>query len=179
VYVKIIKIMKQLRKKDVQKHFKDLPNRIHEIILTLENIQYATNVANIFRSSEAAGVSKLYLAGATKTPPFGKDLRKVSRATEDRLSYEYTPNIVDHLRKLKEEGYTIIAIEVTDNNILLDDLKDFLSDKTKVCFVAGSEDSGVSQKVLDLCDCSVTIPMYGKNASLNVNVSVGIVLFSF
>ncbi len=174
-----LKIMKQLRKKDVQKHFKDLPDREHEIILTLENIQYATNVANIFRSSEAAGVSKLFLAGATKTPPFGKDLRKVSRATEDRLKYEYVPNIVEHLKEIKNNGFTIISIELTDNNILLSDLKDYLSDKRKVCFVAGSEDSGVSQKVLDLCDVSVTIPMYGKNASLNVNVSVGIVLFSF
>ena len=145
----------------------------------LENIQYAKNVANIFRTAESAGVKKVYLTGISHKPPFGKDLKKVSRNAENKVRYEYFDKTLEILPTLKEEGYHIVAIEITDSNILLPELKKYLSDKRKVCFVAGNEDSGVNRTTLEQCDIAVTIPMYGKNPSLNVNISVGIVLFSF
>jgi len=49
----------------------------------------------------------------------------------------------------------------------------------KIYLSKAANTPGISKKILSLCDKTVTIPMYGKNASLNVNVSVGIVLFSF
>lgn len=171
--------MKQLRGKEVKKFFKNQSKRDHDIVLILENIQYAKNVANIFRTAESAGVKKIYLTGISQKPPFGKDLKKVSRNAENKVKYEYFDKTLEILPVLKEESYHIIAIELTDNNILLPDLKNYLEDKRKVCFVAGNEDSGVNRTTLEQCDVAVTIPMYGKNPSLNVNVSVGIVLFSF
>jgi len=171
--------MKQLRGKDARRFFKNQPNREHDIVLVLENIQYAKNVANIFRTAESAGVKKVYLTGISHKPPFGKDLKKVSRNAENKVRYEYFDKTLEILPTLKEEGYHIVAIEITDSNILLPELKKYLSDKRKVCFVAGNEDSGVNRTTLEQCDIAVTIPMYGKNPSLNVNISVGIVLFSF
>ena len=171
--------MKQLRGKDVKKFFKNQPKREHDIILILENIQYAKNVANIFRTAESAGVKKVYLTGISHKPPFGKGLKKVSRNAENKVRYEYFDKTLEILPTLKKGGYHVIAIELTDNNILLPDLKNYLDDKRKVCFVAGNEDSGVNRTTLEQCDIAVTIPMYGKNPSLNVNISVGIVLFSF
>lgn len=170
---------KQLRGKDVKKYFRNKLERSQDIILLLENIQYAKNVANIFRTADSAGVSKIYLTGISQKPPFGKGLKKVSRNSENKVRYDYVEKTLDILPKLKEEGYHIIAIELTDHNILLPDLRDYLKDKEKVCFIAGNEDSGVNRTTLEKCDTAVTIPMFGKNPSLNVNVSVGIVLFSF
>ena len=86
---------------------------------------------------------------------------------------------MDIIPQLKAEGYHLVAVELADRNILLSNLKEYLKDKKKVCFIAGNEDSGVNRATLEQCDNVVTIPMYGKNTSLNVNVSVGIVLFSF
>ncbi len=171
--------MKQLRGKVVKKYFKKFPKRSQEIILILENIQYAKNVANIFRTAESAGVDRIYLTGISHIPPFGKGLKKVSRGSENKLRYEYAEKTLDILPKLRSEGYHIIAIALTDKNILISDLKAHLKDVSKICFVAGNEDSGVNKTTLEKCDIAVTIPMYGKNPSLNVNVSVGIVLFSF
>ncbi len=170
---------KQLRGKDVKKYFKDIPKRYQEIILILENIQYAINVANIFRTAESAGVRKIYLTGISKKPPFGKGLTKVSRGAENKIRYTHVNRTLDIVPQLKTEGYHLIAIELADHNILLPDLKEYIKDKQKICFAAGNEDSGVNRTTLEQCDAVVTIPMYGKNASLNVNVSVGIVLFSF
>lgn len=62
---------------------------------------------------------------------------------------------------------------------MLPDLGQYLKDKQKICFIVGNEDSGVNKTTLGLCDNAVTIPMYGNNPSLNVSISVGIVLFSF
>ncbi len=170
--------MKQLRGRDVSKHFKKLPAREQDIILVLENIQYAKNVANIFRTAESAGVSKMFLTGISQRPPFGKGLVKVSRGAEEKVLYECFEKTLDILPKLKEEGYYVVAIEVTDSGILLPEIKSELANKTKICLIAGNEDSGVNRTTLELCDTSITIPMYGDNASLNVTVSVGVVLFS-
>lgn len=172
--------MKQLRGKAVKKFLKEnIVTRKQNIVLILENIQYAKNVANMFRTAESAGVSKIFLTGISHKPPFGKGLKKVSRGSENKVRYSYLQRSLEVIPDLKKEGYHIIAIELTDKHILLPDLKKYISDKNKICFIAGNEDSGVNRTTLELCDTSVTIPMYGKNPSLNVNVSVGIVLFSF
>ncbi len=171
--------MRQLRGKKVKKFFKDFPKRDKEVVLVLENIQYATNVGNMFRTAESAGVSKIYPTGISKTPPFGKDLKKVSRSAENKVRWEYVDSTLNLIPRLKEEGFYLIAVELVDEALLLKDLRDHIKYKEKVCFIVGNEDSGVNRTTLEQCDCIVMIPMYGKNASLNVTVSAGIVLFSF
>lgn len=171
--------MEQLRGKEAQKYFETIPERNHEIILILENIQYAKNVANIFRTAESAGVKKVYLTGISRKPPFGKGLKKVSRGSENKVDYAYAKDTLDILPKIKKENYHVMALEVTDEHVLHSDLKRYLGDKKRVCFIAGNEDSGVNRRTMEQCDTAVTIPLYGENPSLNVNVSVGIVLFSF
>jgi tRNA G18 (ribose-2'-O)-methylase SpoU len=171
--------MKQLRGKHAKKFIKSIPSRPYDIVAILENIQYAKNVANMFRTAEAAGVSKLYLTGISHTPPFGKGLKKVSRGSENKVKHEYCKDTTEVIPILKEKGYKIIAIELTDEHFLLEDLSIYIKDIKKICFIVGNEDSGVNRSTLELCDTAVTIPMYGKNISLNVNVSFGVVLFSF
>ena len=120
--------MQQLRDKEAQKYFDSLPPRKHDIVLILENIQYAKNVANIFRSAESAGVKRIYLTGISQKPPFGKGLRKVSRGSERKIEYEYAKDTLEILPKLKEENYHIMAIEVTDEHIFHSDLKRYLGE---------------------------------------------------
>ena len=79
--------IKQLRGKNIKKYFKNQEKRSHDIILILENIQYAKNVANIFRTAESAGVSKIFLTGISQRPPLGKGLKKGSRNSENKINY--------------------------------------------------------------------------------------------
>lgn len=171
--------MKQLRKQEVKKLFKTFPKRNKEIYLILENIEYARNVASIFRTAEAAGVRKIILTGISKVPPFGKELQKVSRHKENSVPWEFEQDTGRSINTLKKLGFKIIAIELTDNAISSYDLQKEIAKDTKVCFVAGSEVFGVKKTTLERCDTSVIIPMYGKLASLNVSTSVGIILYSF
>lgn len=170
--------MKQLRKKEAKDFLKDIPARTQEISLLLENIQYARNVAASFRTADAAGIQKLYLSGISHHPPFGKDLKKVSRKKESVVDWEYYEKTHNAVAELKKEGYYLIALELTDEAVSIYQLPQMLRRKQKICIVAGSEVYGVTKKLLDQCDLSTYIPMWGKGTSLNVAISVGVALYS-
>jgi 23S rRNA (guanosine2251-2'-O)-methyltransferase len=171
--------MKQLSKVEVKRKMKEVAKRDLEIFLILENIQYATNVASIFRTADAAGVRRIYLTGISQKPPFGKELQKTSRRKEDSVPWIYKDSPGEVIQTLKKLGYKIIAIELTDNAVRLDQLNEIVNQEQKICFVAGSEVYGITKSTLEKCDAAIYIPMYGKGASLNVSTSVGITLFSF
>lgn len=171
--------MKRLNKKEVKKFFKDIPQRTIEVVLVCEHIKYARNIASIFRTADAAGVKKLYLTGITHKPPFGKDLRKVSRSKEKSVHWQYRDKTDSVIKKLCEDGFLTVAVEITDDAVDCSRLPKMLEGKSKVAFVVGNEVYGVRQDTLDLCDKSVYIPMFGKGGSLNVAVSAAVVLYSF
>ncbi|MEO6729400.1 MAG: TrmH family RNA methyltransferase [Candidatus Dojkabacteria bacterium] len=170
--------MKQLRKHEVKRAITKQFKREKEIILVLENIQYARNVASMFRTADAAGVNKLYLTGISHRPPFGKELRQASRSKENSVHWEYKESTSEVITYLKREGFEIMPIELTDDYVLVRDLPEYLEGKDKVAFIAGSEVFGVTKTTLESCDKAVLIPMYGKGASLNVSSSVAAVLFA-
>ena len=169
--------MRQLRKVEIKKVMKE-EKRDKEIYLLLENIQYARNVAAIFRTADAAGVKKMYLTGITQKPPFGKELKQASRNKEESMDWVYKETSGEVIQTLKKLGFVIVAIEITDKAVRLDKLADALKNEKKICFVAGSEVFGVNKATLERSDISVYIPMYGRGASLNVATSVGVALFS-
>ena len=83
---------------------------------------------------------------------------------------------MDAVKELKSQGYTIISVEQTVNAVSLDTFSPSLDKKYAVIF--GNEVSGVSQEVVDASDFALEIPQYGTKHSLNVSVSVGIVLWA-
>lgn len=171
--------MKPLTKKEIKKFFKKEFKRNKDIVLVLENIQYAKNVASMFRTADAAGVSKIYLTGISTKPPFGKELKQVSRTKEDSVQWVYVETNGKLLQTLKKKGYFIVAVELTDKSKHIDELKDILKNEKKVALILGNEVSGIPKKTLEKCDMAIFIPMYGKGASLNVSSSAAIALFSF
>src|SRR5690606_25458547 len=102
------------------------------IYLILENIQYARNVASLFRTADAAGVRRIYLTGISHKPPFGKELRQTSRNSEDSVEWVYEETTGKVLETLKKQGVYIIAVELTDDAIPVSDLNEKLKDKEKI-----------------------------------------------
>ena len=163
--------MKQLRGSKLKKFHKAFELQDIEIVILLDNIEYARNVASVFRIADAIKASKVILTGVTKTPPFGKELSKVSRSKETKVEWEYVEHSVDAAKRLKEEGYQLIAIEIAEGAIPYKEFKY----SSKVCFIVGSEMNGISQKLLDEIPNAVFIPMAGIGKSLNVHVSLAVV----
>lgn len=147
-------------------------------IVILENIRSMENVGSIFRTCDAVGVGEIYLVGTTPAPydkferPQGK-LIKASLGAEKTVSWEKTDDAPSLIKKLKEEGYYIIAVEQGENSKLYSEVEA----KDKTAFVFGSEVEGVSKEVLKLADVLAEIPMKGEKESLNVAVTAGIALY--
>ncbi len=165
--------MKQLRNSELKKFIKATKVRRKNIVLILENIQYARNVASIFRTADAAGVEKIYLTGISKTPPFGKDLVKASRNKERSVQWQYFTNTDSAVNTLKTKGYVCIGLEITDKSLNYSEF----NYPDKLALIAGNETYGIVKNTLNILENSVFIPMMGKGASLNVSTALAIVLF--
>ena len=149
-----------------------------ENILILQDIRSTQNVGAIFRTAEAAGIDKIYLTGYTPTPldRFGKkrkDVAKSALGAEELVPWESKKSLIALIRKLKKEGYLIIAIEQDKKSIDYKKVK--LSKKN--AFIMGTEVTGIPKNILKECDVVAEISMKGKKESLNVSVATGIALF--
>ncbi len=148
------------------------------LVLILHNIRSTHNVGSIFRTADAAGVSKIYLTGHTPTPldRFGrvrKDVAKVALGAELSTPWEYLRTAAAAITKLKKTGYDIIALEQAPTSVSYKKYKI----KKPTALILGSEVEGVAPALLKKCDAIIEIPMRGKKESLNVSVAAGIALF--
>ncbi len=154
-----------------------------DIRVLLHDIRSVHNVGSMFRTSDAAGVSHLYISGYTPAPIDRfkrprKDLAKVALGAEQNISWtallpQESP--IDLIRSLKKDGFTILAVEQASDAV---DYKTItLAPSEKALLIFGNEVEGVSKELLSLCDIIAEIPMAGKKESLNVSVSFGIALF--
>lgn len=149
-----------------------------EIYLILHNIRSAHNVGAIFRTAEAAGISKIYLTGYTPTPidRFGrerKDIAKTALGAEKIVPWEARKNINRPIKELKKKKLTIIAVEQSPKSIDYKKVKI----KNRTAIILGNEVTGLPANVLKNCDVAAQIPMKGKKESLNVSVAAGIFIF--
>jgi tRNA G18 (ribose-2'-O)-methylase SpoU len=118
-------------------------------------------------------IEKLILAGFTPHPP-RKEIEKTALGSTKSVPWEYTKHPIETIQSLKERGYKICCLELTNKSIHYNDIKttDF-----PLCLVIGNEISGVSEEIITLCDLAIEIPMYGIKQSLNVAVAYGIAVF--
>lgn len=143
------------------------------IVVVLDNVRSALNVGSVFRTSDAFRIEKIYLCGITATPP-NKEIRKSALGATESVKWEKVENTESVIKKLKSDGYHIYAIEQTENSIMLNDLSPA---EKPIAVVFGNEVNGVQQSVVDLCNQSIEIPQIGTKHSLNISVSVGIVIW--
>lgn len=152
--------------------YKDLPES--GLVLVLDNIRSAHNVGSAFRTSDAFKVDKVWLCGICSVPP-SAEIHKSALGAEDSVAWEHVDDTLDAISRLKEEGYIIISVEQTLNSVKLDT---FVPEKgVKYALVFGNEVDGVRQDVVDASDFSLEIPQWGTKHSLNVSVSVGVILW--
>lgn len=144
------------------------------ITVVLDNIRSCNNIGSVFRTSDALLIENVVLCGITATPP-NKDIHKTALDAEKSVPWEYSEETEMAVKKLKETGYRVFAVEQVENSI---SLPDFTPKKDqKLALVFGNEVKGVQQSVVDLCDGAIEIPQYGTKHSFNISVSAGIVLW--
>ncbi len=146
------------------------------LIIILDNVRSLNNIGSIFRSSDAFLIEKIYLCGITASPPH-REIQKTALGATESVSWEYSKRISKTISELKEKDYQIYAIEQAQGSM---SLQNFSPKKSiRYAFVFGNEVNGVSQNALDLCENVIEIPQEGTKHSLNISVSVGLVIWDF
>lgn len=154
--------------------YKELPDS--GIVVVLDNIRSAHNVGSAFRTADSFKIDKVWLCGICAVPP-SAEIHKSALGAENSVAWEHTDDTMEAVRRLKDEGYTIVSAEQTMDSVMLDT---FIPEKgKKYAVVFGNEVSGVSQEVVDASDFALEIPQYGTKHSLNVSVSIGVILWHF
>ena len=152
--------------------YKELPES--GIVVVLDNVRSAHNVGSAFRTADSFKADKVWLCGICAVPP-SAEIHKSALGAEDSVSWEHVGDTMEAVRRLMEEGYAIASIEQTVNSVMLDT---FRPEKgRKYALVFGNEVSGVAQEVVDASDFSLEVPQYGTKHSLNVSVTVGVILW--
>lgn len=145
-------------------------------VLVLDDVRSAMNVGSAFRTSDAFRIEKIYLCGITGQPPH-REINKTALGAQDSVDWVHVETIKDCITDLKNAGYQIVAVEQADKST---SLLDFQVEKdAKYAFVFGNEVFGVNDQVVETADTVLEIPQYGTKHSLNISVSIGVVLWDF
>lgn len=164
------------------------------VTVVLDNIRSQHNIGAAFRTSDSFMIEKIILCGVCATPPTA-EIHKSALGAEFSVDWEYVQETTDAVSTLKEKGYTIVSIEQAEDSIKLQDLgpdnimqqsdagnSDEMekgAEERKYALVFGNEVKGVQQEVVDMSDAVIEIPQFGTKHSLNISVSLGIVLWEF
>ena len=159
--------MKQLTHYDIENRQQKFP-----ITIVCDAIRTPENIGMCFRISESFGVDKIYFH-ETSPNIENRIVKKTARNTINQIDFDSYEDFEQIIHQLKQEGNTIIGIEITDKSI---DIQDFDFKKhQKIVLLLGSERNGIEN--INLVDYTIAIPMFGRNSSMNVIHSLAIALY--
>lgn len=147
---------------------------LDEHIIMLDEITSTENIGSIARSAAALGVGS-YLLPTHGPHPYGRRALRVSMGHISMLKTHLYDDIFVTLKRLKDNGYTIFAAEVTPNSIPLAEIKI----PKKWVLLMGHEGKGIAQEILKCCDNTVRIEMTEGVKSFNVSVAASILMYQF
>lgn len=143
------------------------------IIVVLDNVRSLNNVGSAFRTSDAFLIEAIYLCGVTGTPP-NKEIEKTALGATETVAWKYFKTTEDAISELKDNNYFIASIEQVKQSVMLNE---FVKPQSSIALIFGNEVYGVEQNIIDSSDVCIEIPQYGSKHSLNVSVTIGIVLW--
>lgn len=150
-----------------------LATKKQPIVIVLDNVRSLNNVGSVFRTADAFLIEEILLCGVTGTPP-NKEIEKTALGATNTVKWSYHATTQNALNILKQNNYKVFAVEQAETKTWLND---FNTSNEKIALVFGNEVYGVEQEVINVCDGVIEIPQLGTKHSLNISVSVGIVLW--
>lgn len=140
------------------------------VLPVMEDVYQFRNAAAIVRSAEACGFH--HIVALEKKNVFSPNL-KVSKGAETWVKIEKQAHSLETIKEIQSRGYRVVAVSPEKNAVSLPDFQI----QEPVALVFGTEWEGVSEEFLELCDETLSIPMYGFTQSFNVSVAAAIVLY--
>ena len=160
-------------------------------VVILHNIRSALNVGAIIRTVEGFGSEAVVFSGYTPRvrdervlphlrEKLDKQIHKTALGAEKMVKNYAVEDILEEIRRFKNEGYTVVGLE---NNIRDERLVSICSEEfsqkltEKNVLILGEEVGGISRELFSVIDVFAEIPMTGRKESFNVSVAAGIALF--
>lgn len=144
------------------------------IYIVLDNVLDTYNIGAIFRLADAVSATKVILCAGSETPPNTR-IKRASINTTEWVDWSYYPSAKEAIEdlRLKIKDLQVVSVELDKRAVAYDKVEY----NFPIAIVVGHETDGVSEEVIKTSDHIVELPMYGVNISLNVMVSLGIVLY--
>lgn len=139
-------------------------------IIIADEIEDPHNLGAIIRTAEAAGADGLIIP-KRRSASLNATVFKTSAGAAAWLKVARVPNLVDTIKRLKENGVWVYGMEADGTPFDKADLSG------AVALVIGSEGFGLGRLVRENCDMTLSLPMFGKVNSLNASVSAGILMY--
>lgn len=139
----------------------------------LYNLRSAYNVGSILRTASSLNFEKIYFFGITPTPS-NRKVKKTALGAEEYVSWEQIKNFKKTILELKKEKFQIVALEQSPRSIIL---QNFKPSSSKIVLIVGNEVKGLNQRVLNLADSIVEIPIFGQKESLNVTIAFAVAAY--
>ena len=157
-----------------------------QLVLIAHNLRSTHNIGSLLRTADGLGVTKVYLTGYTPYPTTDNDDRmphisrkvdaqisKIALGAEKSVDWQHIEHVNDVILNLKNEGFTVVALEQTDSSQKLNEFKT----PNKIAIILGREVEGIEPEVLEMCDLAVEIPMFGQKESFNVVQAAAMALY--
>ena len=156
--------------KIIKRKISDLEIKSNSTFLIIENIEKPGNLGNIIRTSDAAGVSGIILLN-NKTDINNPNIIRASIG-----SFFSIPIINTNIDTFFDwANYNDIKTFATSPSASVNYTDVNFNQSSAIIF--GSEDKGLSDKIMNSSDHIISIPMLGQNDSLNVSSSASIILY--
>ena len=142
-------------------------------VVICDDIRSLYNIGSVFRTSDAAGVDRIYLCGISgrpNQPKAAEKIAKVALGAEKTVPWEYRRQSWRLVDELKKQGFKIVSLELGAESI------NYIKFRPKfpLALIIGNEVGGVRKSLLSRSDKCIQIPMRGQKESLNVSVAFGI-----
>jgi len=157
--------------KRIAKVTKVLSFRQPDLRVVLEEVTNTHNANAVLRTCDAAGILHVDIIGSSADPlPINK---AITTRADKWLNFHFYPSTKDCLIRLKKQGLRIVATHLGQDALFYTQMD--YTQPTAVVF--GNESEGISAEALSCADAKIKIPMFGMVQSLNLSVSVGIILY--
>lgn len=158
-------------KERIQKVKRVLSLRQPDLRVVLEDVTNTHNASAVVRTCDAAGILYLDIISSSGDPfPVNE---AISTRAEKWLHFSNFLSTKECMNHLKQKGFKIAATFLGEKSIPHTDI-----DYTQpMAVVFGNESEGISEEARHMADYVIQIPMFGMAQSLNLSVSVGIILY--
>jgi tRNA G18 (ribose-2'-O)-methylase SpoU len=159
---------------------------MRSIILIAHNLRSTHNVGSLLRTAEGLSVEKVILSGYTPHPAsdndrrlpheaerISKDIRKTALGAENLLKWEYHHDLLPVVDHLKKNGWAVAALEQTEDSR---ELPKYHAPE-KIAIIVGREVEGLEPEIINACDLTLEIPMFGQKESFNVVQAAAMALY--